>query len=307
MPQWRKLHVKATESLDVNDMPDDFHRLLWLLLPLGLDREGRGLDNTAWIKAKLMPLRMDVSLDNVEAAMAWYTNRGMVFRYQVENRSYFLVPTFARYQGDTKREAESQYPAPTDSVTTYSRPTSELVATKSCSDADSDADADSESDADSDADADARAPARAREGSGNDSSNNPSAELFRLIQDAGILVTQASAEQYVAVLDDDAQGDINLLRACFAEAAATGARPNPKWLRAVVWRCRQQSCMPGEWREKTGGNGDRASPVSAKTRAVMSETQAAIQRYAEAIEDGEQTVHQTDVRPAGRAVADAPG
>ena len=44
MPTWRKLHVKATESLDINDMPDDFHRLLWVMLPLGLDREGRGLD-----------------------------------------------------------------------------------------------------------------------------------------------------------------------------------------------------------------------------------------------------------------------
>ena len=32
MPQWRKLHVRTIDSVDVNDMPDDFTRLLWVLL-----------------------------------------------------------------------------------------------------------------------------------------------------------------------------------------------------------------------------------------------------------------------------------
>jgi len=88
------------------------------------------------------------------------------------------------------------------------------------------------------------------------------AELFRLVEKAGILVTQASSEQYIAVLEDDAQGDMALVRACFAEAATTGSRPHPKWLRSVVWRCRKEGCMPGEWRNKDGGNGARASPPS---------------------------------------------
>ncbi len=34
MPQWRKLHVKATESLDIHEMPDDFTRLLWVMLDI---------------------------------------------------------------------------------------------------------------------------------------------------------------------------------------------------------------------------------------------------------------------------------
>jgi hypothetical protein len=42
MPQWRKLWVKATESLDINDMPDDFHRLLWLMMPLDLTTKRSG-------------------------------------------------------------------------------------------------------------------------------------------------------------------------------------------------------------------------------------------------------------------------
>jgi len=52
MPQWRKFYVKTVDSLDINDMPDDFTRLLWILLPLGLDCEGRGIDNPAWINPK---------------------------------------------------------------------------------------------------------------------------------------------------------------------------------------------------------------------------------------------------------------
>jgi hypothetical protein len=111
MPQWRKLHVKAVESLDINDMPSDFERLLWVLLPLGLDREGRGLDNPSWIKSKIMPLRLDVTIDMVSQAMNWYEERGMIVRYEVNERRYFYVPTFSRYQS-TDREAPSDFPAP---------------------------------------------------------------------------------------------------------------------------------------------------------------------------------------------------
>lgn len=151
MPRWRKLHVKATESLDLNDMPDDFHRLLWVMLPLGLDREGRGLDNAGWVKAKIMPLRTDVTPDLVESALIWYAERGMIQRYQVEGRSYFWVPTFAQYQGNTQREAESEYPAPPDQGESPAIPTHELLVSKSISDADTDADADVDADKDADA------------------------------------------------------------------------------------------------------------------------------------------------------------
>lgn len=124
MPQWRKLHTKATESLDINDMPDDFTRLLWVMLPLGLDKEGRGLDNMAWVKAKIMPLRMDVTHKMIGAAMDWYASRGMIRRYSVAGRDYFDIPTFHKYQ-NTEREAESNFPPCGDLLQTYSRPTPE--------------------------------------------------------------------------------------------------------------------------------------------------------------------------------------
>jgi len=136
MPRYRKLYTKTLESLDVNDMPDDFTRLFWVLLPLILCREGRGLNNAAWLRAKLFPLREDISQEQVGQAFAWCVERGMIVSYEVEGRAYFYLPSFHTYQGNTLKEAESDYPAPPDSVQTNSEPTPELVKSKSGTDAD---------------------------------------------------------------------------------------------------------------------------------------------------------------------------
>jgi hypothetical protein len=130
MPTYRKLHTKTVESLDLNDMPDDFTRLLWVLLPLALCREGRGLDNPSWIRAKIFPLRQDVTQEQIEAAFDWYADRGMIRRYVVESRAYFYVPTFHKYQGTTAKEADTDYPAP-PVVQVDSRPTPDLLPTNS--------------------------------------------------------------------------------------------------------------------------------------------------------------------------------
>jgi hypothetical protein len=132
MPHWRKLHLKVVDSFDFNDMPDDFTRLLWVLMPLALDREGRGLDDPAWVKAKLMPLRRAVTLRRVGDALDWYATRGMIERYEANKRRYFWVPTFATYQGNTDREAACVIPEPPEhGSTTNSRPTHDQVMTNS--------------------------------------------------------------------------------------------------------------------------------------------------------------------------------
>ena len=148
MPTWRKLHTKATESLDINAMPDDFHRLLWVMLPLGLDREGRGIDNPSWVKAKIMPLRTDITPDDISAAMAWFTERDMIRRYEVDGRNYFYVPTFKTYQGNTSRESKSTYPAPPAELTQSSRNGHVKVTQSSCLDVDVDVDSDVDVDVD---------------------------------------------------------------------------------------------------------------------------------------------------------------
>ena len=72
MPTWRKLHIKVVESFDVNDMPDDFVRLLWVLLPTQLCSQGRGPDEPTWVRSRVFPLRADVTLEMMEEAMRWF-------------------------------------------------------------------------------------------------------------------------------------------------------------------------------------------------------------------------------------------
>lgn len=146
MPQWRKLHIKTLESLDINDMPDDFTRLTWTLLPLILDSKGRILDNTSLIKSRLYPLRGDITAERVDEALEWFYERGMVSRYCVNGRRYLCVPTWEKYQGSCEREASSNYPGPEeatpDAIPAHdwpslddgddSRPTHDLLTTSSC-------------------------------------------------------------------------------------------------------------------------------------------------------------------------------
>lgn len=114
MPRYRKLHTQTTQSLDVNDMPDDFTRLLWVMLPLALCREGRGMDNPSWVRSNVFPIRLDVTLGMINGAMDWYAEHSMITRYATNGRAYFLIPTFHKYQGNTVKEAESIYPPPPD-------------------------------------------------------------------------------------------------------------------------------------------------------------------------------------------------
>lgn len=161
MPKWRKLWTKATESRDINEMPDDTVRLGWLLLPVALDREGRAVDNPAWLKAKLFPMRLDLDYAAVAAMLDWWEARGMIERYEAGGGAYFWVPSFAAHQGDTSREAESLYPAPPSQVESGSGRGMDRVESRSRVEADpvggnsgSDTDADTDTDKDADADTD---------------------------------------------------------------------------------------------------------------------------------------------------------
>jgi hypothetical protein len=112
MPQYRKLYAKVVQGFDFNEMPNDFTRLAWVLLPTGADREGRYLDNTSFVKAKIMPLRDDVNGEQLGAALCWFAERGMILRYKVKGRAYFRIVNFHLYQGDTSRETPSVIPGP---------------------------------------------------------------------------------------------------------------------------------------------------------------------------------------------------
>lgn len=268
MPQWRKLHTKSTESQDINEMPDDFMRLLWVMLPLGLDREGRSLDNASFVKSKVMPLRLDVTLDMVEAALDWYASRDMIRRYEVRGRRYFYATNWAAYQGDTSREAESNFPppptgpeqeqvapeepAPAEAEPPDSRPTHESLMTNSGSDVYADSDADADADAMSGAPA-PETPPPTKKPKRNDPRGDGRHSL------PGIQAARSAAGRYpprelwddiISALGNAPDG--RKLTECRKEWVSRGYNPNAwKWL--LEW---YRGGIPPR------GNGARASPRS---------------------------------------------
>jgi DnaD/phage-associated family protein len=127
MPKYRQLHTKIIDSFDFNEMPDDFTRVVWMLLTLILDSEGRGIDNPCWIKSKMFPLRYDVTDEQISNAFAWLAEREMIQRYSVNGRRYFCIPTFKDYQSGTQKEAKSLLPSPPGILRTNSGEAPEKV------------------------------------------------------------------------------------------------------------------------------------------------------------------------------------
>ena len=236
MPRWRKLHVKTRQSLDINEMPDDFTRLLWVLMPLGLDREGRALDNVSWVKAQLMPLRTDVTLKMVSAALEWYEGKSMIVRYAVNGRAYFHVPTFGHYQGDTTREAESEFPAPpgTDEseeihepVTSQSRATQEPVMRESSSDSDTDSNTDSEAEEITAATPPPKPPKRRRKRKTDPRTQHPAIQAVREVTNR--YPPKPIWDDIIKLLGDEPR--IEEMRVCFKEWVKPGFNPtNFAWL-----------------------------------------------------------------------------
>lgn len=112
MPTYRKLHTKIIDSFDFAEMPNDFTRVFWMLLIVTVDSEGRAIDNPAWLRSRMFPLREDIKFSQIEDALTWLYERKMVLRYTVGGRKYFQVVKFKEYQSGTEREAKSVLPAP---------------------------------------------------------------------------------------------------------------------------------------------------------------------------------------------------
>jgi len=127
MPKYRQLHTKIIDSFDFNEMPDDFTRVVWMLLPLILDSEGRGIDNVSWIKSKMFPLRLDVTDESINKSINWLSDREMLVKYNINNHNYFYIPKFKEYQSGTQKEAKSTLPTP-ELVESNSVPSQEKVS-----------------------------------------------------------------------------------------------------------------------------------------------------------------------------------
>jgi hypothetical protein len=131
MPKYRQLHLKIIDSDDFNAMPNDFTRVVWMMLMLIVDSEGRGIGNYSWIKSKMFPMREDVTNDQIKESFEWLANKEMIIFYDIENRRYFYIPTFKDYQTGTAKEGKSYLPAPPITTNTNSVVTPELVQSSS--------------------------------------------------------------------------------------------------------------------------------------------------------------------------------
>lgn len=168
MPTYRMIHAKTPSSDDINAMPNDTVRLLYVMFFIILDSAGRGYDDSSWIRSQAFPKRRDVTLEQIDEAMDWYEQRGMILRYESKGKKCFWDPAFEPHQRGLHKEAKSVIPAPSydlverflaeyelthDKVERRSVPTPELVQSKFVPDADADTKTDAEAKTDADADA----------------------------------------------------------------------------------------------------------------------------------------------------------
>jgi len=129
MPTYRKLYTKIVDSFDFAEMPDDLTRLIWMLMIVVVDSQGRGIDSPSWLNSRMFPLAPR-DLKDIENSMTWLNQREMIRRYSIGRRNYFDVPTFHDYQTGTDKEAASVIP-PYPLLQSNSRVTPETVKSRS--------------------------------------------------------------------------------------------------------------------------------------------------------------------------------
>ena len=144
-PKYRNIHTKIIDSFDFNAMPDDFTRVVWMLLIVVVDSEGRGIDNPAWLRSKLFPMRTDVELDQINNSFDWLSERKMIIRYEANNLSYFYIPSFKTHQRGLEKEAASLFPPCPDQLQTNSGVTLDLGKSKSRSESESESETNTDS------------------------------------------------------------------------------------------------------------------------------------------------------------------
>lgn len=101
------------ESICVSDSIDKlswFEEVLYYRLIVNCDDFGRFDGRTAVIKNRLFPLKDNITLKTVEAALHGLANAGLVTLYEFEGRRFLCLPTWSKYQ--TQRAVRSKYPAP---------------------------------------------------------------------------------------------------------------------------------------------------------------------------------------------------
>jgi DnaD/phage-associated family protein len=88
------------------------NRLVWIgLITAVADDQGRMLDNTAIIRARVFPYDRDITDETIERCLAELADNVKVFRYQVGNKRMIQIARWWRYQTPSWA-SPSKYPAP---------------------------------------------------------------------------------------------------------------------------------------------------------------------------------------------------
>jgi DnaD/phage-associated family protein len=268
MPTYRKLHTRILESQDIANMPDDFHRLVWTWLPLILTSDGTAIYDARYIRSRMFPLRDDITPERIAQVFAWFEQRGMILPYDADGRRYVFVPTFAKYQGDTTREADSTLPKPPAELGT----THVNVAQSACN-PHVECAKDSCSDADADADADAKtttvAAQKAAPQPPSPSSSSPfQQKAIRAFENTiGLVAGAHQAQEITAMLDDLETRHLEDWWTAALKVAADQNKRSWAYVRGILRNCLSEGQPPGERaRASPGGNGYRAKTRRGQTK-----------------------------------------
>lgn len=111
---WRKIDSCIFGSRKWNGLPDDFCRLLYVLLIVNADPWGIEQGDAARIKATCCPLLSHIGIDDVEAALVALDASGLIQVYDAVGRRFYHVTRWDDFQriDDTRRGRRSQFPAP---------------------------------------------------------------------------------------------------------------------------------------------------------------------------------------------------
>lgn len=104
-----------TRSQKFSLLPDDTHRLFFVLLLLDLDNIGRGIGDPFYLKGKIYDRRPEITPDTIETMLKTLEDVGLIIWYEVEGSKYIQDPVHDQHNkcvGNMKKSSE--YPQPVD-------------------------------------------------------------------------------------------------------------------------------------------------------------------------------------------------
>ncbi len=112
MPDGRFLSKSIAHDLELNAVSLEADYLFARCIP-HLDREGRMAGHPEQVKSITVPLRKEVSAEEVDRCLGELAEAGLLLWYEVEGRPILEFPRFDRHQRGLRkdREAESIYPS----------------------------------------------------------------------------------------------------------------------------------------------------------------------------------------------------